>query len=244
MEEHTIKRNTTSEIIIEKILGLIKMGNLKTGDQLPPAQKLAEQYGVGRSSVREAVRSLASMGYIAILPGKGTFIRKDLSSPEISAHGLMDALESRPLFDIMEARLAIEQKCAVLAARRATDAQKKIMQNLIQKINSPATELISISKADLEAHLLLAEATNNNVLYEIMKLLIDKVRVHADQFWGTLPKNKEEGITTITQVLSSVINGDEDGAFRHMRVHLNLVTDKLKDSVLEDNHIKPQSTPR
>jgi len=235
MDNFTIKRNTTSELIIEKILDLIKAGNLKTGDQLPPAPKLAEQYGVGRSSVREAVRSLASMGYIAILPGKGTFIKKDLSSPEISAHGLMKALESRPLFDIMEARLAIEQKCALLAANRATEAQKRKMKTLIKQISSTEIDLISISSADLEAHLLIASATNNNVLYELMKLLIDKVKVHADQFWATLPKSKAEGVSTITQVLSSIINGEEDNASRYMREHLNLVNKELNNAFLNEN---------
>jgi len=227
VENNIIKRSTTSEIIIEKILDMIKGGELKIGDQLQPAPKLAEKYGVGRSSVREAVRSLAVMGYIAILPGKGTFVKKDSSSTEVSAYGLMNALESRPLFDILEARQAIEQQCALIAARRATLEQKKKMQGLIRKMNSAKADLVSISKADLEAHLLLAESTNNEVMYEIMKLLIGKVEIYADQFWATLPKSKKKGVSTITQALSFVIKGDGEKASEYMGKHLRLVKEKL-----------------
>lgn len=236
MEDSSIKRLTTSEILIEKILDLIKIGELKRGDQLPPAPKLAEKYGVGRSSVREAVRSLAVMGYIAILPGKGTFVRKDSSSAEVSAHGLMNALESSPLFDIMEARQAIEQQCALLAAKRATEVQKKNMQIIIQELNSATADHVSTSRIDLEAHLILAESTNNDVMYELMQLLIDKVEKYADQFWATLPKSKEEGVSTITQVLSYVIQGEGDKASKSMCDHLDLVREKLSDVVLDSNY--------
>jgi len=132
----------------------------------------------------------------------------------------------------LEARLAIEQQCAFLAAGRATEGQKKKMRTLIKKMNSATTDLISISKTDLEAHLILAESTNNDVMYELMKLLIDKVEIYADQFWATLPKSKEKGISTITQVLSHVINGEGDKASRCMREHLDLVKEKLSDEIV------------
>jgi len=236
MEDTSIKRLTTSEILIEKILDLIKTGDLKRGDQLSPAPKLAKKYGVGRSSVREAVRSLSAMGYIAILPGKGTFVKKDSTSGEVSARGFINALESRPLFDIMEARQAIEQQCALLAAKRGTDVQKKNMQIIIQELNSATADLVSISRIDLEAHLILAESTNNDVMYELMKLLIDKVETYADQFWATSPKSRIEGVFTITQVLSYVIKGEGDKASKSMRDHLDLVREKLSDVVLDSTH--------
>ena len=58
---------------------------------MPPAQQLTEIFGVGRSSTREAVRALGVLGYLEILPGQGTFIKKDSSSEEISVKELMNA---------------------------------------------------------------------------------------------------------------------------------------------------------
>ena len=63
MRNDTIKRNTTAELVIEKVLNMITDGELKVGDRLPSAQELGGIFGVGRSSIREAVRALSVLGY-------------------------------------------------------------------------------------------------------------------------------------------------------------------------------------
>jgi len=234
MKIDTIKRNTTAEMVIERILNQIKTGELKIEDRLPPAQELTEIFSVGRSSIREAVRALSVLGYLDILPGKGTFIKKDSSSEEISTNGLMDVLESGTIFDIMEARICLEPKCAELAAPRADSKQIKRMENAITKMKESGSDFESISKAALEFHLLLAEATDNDVIYEIMKLLIEKVEFYADKFWATLPKSKKKAIATVNQIFSHVVKGDSKKAAESMHEHLELVTEKLRDVISED----------
>jgi len=194
---------------------------------------LTEIFGVGRSSIREVVRALAVLGYLEILPGKGTFIKKDSSSNELSVKGLMDVLESGAIFDIMEARDCLEFKCAELAAVRADPQQIKKMENAVKTMQDNGSDLETISKADLEFHLALAESTNNEVIYEIMKLLIEKVELYADKFWATLPKTREKAISTVNQVFSNVIKGEGREAAESMREHLELVKDKLKDVMSE-----------
>lgn len=233
MKIDTIKRNTTSEMVIEKILNTIKAGELKSGDRLPPAQDLTEIFGVGRSSIREAVRALSVLGYLEILPGKGTFIRKDSLSEELSIKGLQDVLESGTIFDIVEARECLECRCAELAAVRADQSQIKKMENYIKIMRDNGSDLETISKADLEFHLALAEATNNDVIYEIMKLLIAKVKLYADTFSATLPKAREKAISTANQVFSHVVKGEGKKAAESMREHLEMVEDKLKEVVSE-----------
>lgn len=234
MRNDTIKRNTTAELVIEKVLNMITDGELKVGDRLPSAQKLAEIFGVGRSSIREAVRALSVLGYLEILPGKGTFVSKDESFEKLSVNNrLMNVLESGPIFDIMETRECLECKCAELASVRADPAQQKKMEHLIKIMQDNRSDLETINKADLEFHLTLAEATNNDVIYEIMKLLIEKVEFYADKFWATLPKAREKAISTVNQVFYHVVEGDSKKAAQSMREHLELVKDKLKDVISE-----------
>ena len=234
MKSDTIKRNTTAELVIEKVLNMITDGELKVGDRLPSAQKLAEIFGVGRSSIREAVRALSVLGYLEILPGKGTFVRKDASFEKLSVNnGLMNVLGSGPIFDIMETREFLECKCAELAAVRAAPTQQKKMEHFIKIMQDNRSDLETISKADLEFHLTLAEATNNDVINEIMKLLIEKVEFYADKFWATLPKAREKAISTANQVFYHVVKGDSKKAAQSMREHLELVKDKLKDVMSE-----------
>jgi DNA-binding FadR family transcriptional regulator len=91
----------------------------------------------------------------------------------------------------------------------------------------------TISKADLKFHLALAEATNNEVINEIIKLLIGKVELYADKFWATVPRGKEKSISTIDQTYHHVAQGESKKAAQSMREHLRLVKDKLKDVLLE-----------
>lgn len=233
MQVDTIKRNTTSELVIEKILAMINSGQLEIGDRLPSAQELTEIFGVGRSSIREAVRALGVLGYLEILPGKGTFIKKNLSLTELSVKGLQDVLESGTIFDIMEARACLECQCARLAAERAEAVQIKKMKSAIKKMQSPAADLERISRADLEFHRLLAEASGNDVIHEIMKLLIEKMEVYADKFWATLPSVRMQAISTANQVITHVANGKGRQAAESMNAHLELVKNKLRDVISE-----------
>jgi GntR family transcriptional repressor for pyruvate dehydrogenase complex len=233
LKSDAIKRNTTAELVIERILNSIEAGELNIGDRLPPAHELMKIFGVGRSSIREAVRALGVLGYLEILPGKGTFIKKNSSSEELLDRGLMDVLESGTMFDILEARDCLESKCAELTAMRVEPTQLKKIENAIKKMKEPGAANECINKADLEFHLLIAEFSGNDVIYEIMKLLIEKTEVFADKFWATLPKAKEIAIATANQVLFHVTNGDGQKAAESMHEHLELVKDKLKDVILE-----------
>jgi len=84
MAFETIRKSTAPEMVVEQILKKLQTGELKPGSQLPSQRELAQFLGVGRSSVREATNALAVMGYLEVLQGKGTFIRSDLPSTDVS----------------------------------------------------------------------------------------------------------------------------------------------------------------
>ena len=78
-----------------------------------------------------------------------------------------------------------------------------------------------------------AEATSNEEIYEIIKLLIAKVKLYADNFLAAIPKAREKAISTANQVFSHVVKGESKKAAESARVHLELVKDKLKDVISE-----------
>lgn len=233
MKPNIIRRNTTSELVIEKILDMIKDGKLEVGDRLPSVQELQQIFGVGRSSVREAVRGLSVLGYLEILPGKGTFVRKTSMPAALSDESLKEVLDSDPIFDIMEARDCLESKSAQLAAERADPAQIEKMKRAVTRMKEPNASLEAINRADLEFHLLLAEASGNGVIHEIMKLLIQKMEAFADKFWATLPSARNRVISTTDQVITSISKGDGQRASESIKDHLELVTEQLKTVISE-----------
>ena len=119
MEFDTIQKSSTPQMIVEQILKRLNTGELKPGDKLPPERELTKMFGVGRSSIREAIRALVVMGYLEVLQGKGTFIKANLPAVGLAALDMGHVLEAATLFDLMEAREILESKVVELASERA-----------------------------------------------------------------------------------------------------------------------------
>src|SRR5260370_7578924 len=114
-----VQKTSLSDGILEQITGLIARGALRPGDRIPSEKQLCLQFGVGRTSVREALRSLSVMGVLKSHMGDGTFVTDDASFLERSFQwGLL--LNSKIVEDLIETRLMLESHTAYLAASKAT----------------------------------------------------------------------------------------------------------------------------
>ena len=115
-----IKAQNLSELVVEKIIGLIDEGKLKPGDKLPAENTLAEQLGVSRGVLREALIILQFQGFITRKPKDGTYIR---SLQEINKeNNSMTALMKKATYnDFIEVREALEIRTVELAIDRAKD---------------------------------------------------------------------------------------------------------------------------
>ena len=74
----SVRADSAPERVVKQILKNLEAGHMQPGEQLPTQEKLAEIFGVGRSSIREATNALSIMGYLKIIQGKGTFISEKL----------------------------------------------------------------------------------------------------------------------------------------------------------------------
>ena len=82
MQIKLIRNESAPEGVVRQILNNLETGIMKPGDKLPTQEKLAQRFGVGRSSIREATNALAIMGYLKIIQGKGTFISENIPAAE------------------------------------------------------------------------------------------------------------------------------------------------------------------
>jgi GntR family transcriptional repressor for pyruvate dehydrogenase complex len=166
-----VRKTRVSEGIIEQIRDLITSGRLRPGDRLPAERDLAKILGVGRSTVREAIRSLESLGILEARAGEGTFLSAaPTMGRDIISARLFESYDSQ--HKLFEVRQVIEPDLAALAARRATPDQiarmRKALDEQEQQIKSGASGIA----ADTEFHSLLAEATGNEILIKIMDSLM------------------------------------------------------------------------
>ena len=131
MAINKIRRKKVWEEVAEELQRLIVDGHWQKGEQLPSEIELAKEFGVSRSALREALRSLSSMGLVQIRHGEGNFVWY----PE--AEDFLNPLMPRLLADredvlaIMEARSMVEVKTAMLAAQRATPEMLAEMEKLL-----------------------------------------------------------------------------------------------------------------
>src|SRR5919204_6005530 len=126
-----IKSTRIYQEIVRQVKAMIAEGRLKSGDQLPPERDLAEKFVVSRSSVREALRALESLGLIEIRPGEGTFVRGVSVESLIEPLALVMASQREAIGELFEARRLLEPGIAALAASRATPEEGSEMDRIL-----------------------------------------------------------------------------------------------------------------
>lgn len=227
---HPIRRRTTSDSIAEQIQESIHVGSLKVGDRLPSERALSEQLGVGRLSVREAVRLLIARNVVEIRPGDGTFVKR-MSSDDLAEpirHFLV--LNRQAVPDLVEARLVIEIECAGLATERLTAADEAQLIAVLETMERHylAHDWEQYVEADARFHLLLCQASRNTILLEFIKALLGMV-VETARRKGDLHEATRRALEGHRKILAAVRARDIAAARAAMREHLEIVRWELQE---------------
>ena len=165
-----IKSASPRDAVTELIIGLISNGTLKSGDRLPSEPELMARSRVGRSSVREAIRSLATMGLVEIQRGRGTFVRAIDPAGITDAQVLLMLADKKSLQDLGEVRQALEPLIVRLAAERATDDDIGRLQRAIDGMHAVRSHT-EWRQFHLDFHQALASATHNVILTKMWSLV-------------------------------------------------------------------------
>lgn len=208
------------EKIVEQIKRRILSGDLKVGDHLPAERELAEQFGVSRTAVREAVKALSEKGLVQVRPGRGTFITNGTSQAARASLGMMVKIgASEGTQDLVELREIFEPEIAALAAQRATEENFTALQEAIAAMDRAMDNAENFVEADLDFHLALAEATQNSLIPTFIDFIVYLLReqriniFHADG-------GAERGQWHHKHILEVVMNRDPQAAREAMRAHL------------------------
>jgi GntR family transcriptional regulator, transcriptional repressor for pyruvate dehydrogenase complex len=158
-----IERTSVITAVMDRIRGLIESGQLAPGARLPSERELRERLGVGRSTVREALRALEALGLIEMHQGRGSYVRVPVDGESLP---VALTLASRPawagLDRVVEARLPIETYTASLAAIRRTDEQLAGLARKLHDFTAAMGEndLSQLVLADYGFHDLIAHAAS------------------------------------------------------------------------------------
>ena len=160
-----IKRNL-AEAVAEKLREQISAGQYAVGDQLPIEPELMKSFGVGRSSIREAIKILSIQGLLEVQQGLGTFVRNTACEEPLSTQ-----LSRSQLEDIVEVRSLLEVRIAEKAAVHRSIKQLKVMCKWLSERQRYAqqNEVQRCIEADVNFHTAIAEACGNTLLTDLYK---------------------------------------------------------------------------
>jgi GntR family transcriptional repressor for pyruvate dehydrogenase complex len=234
MSYQPLERRKVYEQIAEQLLGQIGSRHLRPGDPLPPERELTESFGVGRSSIREALRMLESQGVITSANG-GTFVVAQASNPLNSSLRLVFTLDDRAgIHDLFELRRIIDCEAAALAAERRTDAHLAEMNEAIAEMDEALradSQGDRFIDADLRFHLAVAEATGNRMLLHSVQAVRDVVR-RALMTVFFIPHSPESAVVEHRAVRAAIADGDAARAREAMRDHLTRVETDVEKGVV------------
>ncbi|MGN6673577.1 MAG: FadR/GntR family transcriptional regulator [Thermomicrobiales bacterium] len=165
------KQASPRDAVSEAVLALIRNGELKPGTRLPSEPELIEMTGVSRSSVREAIRSLETMGLLEIRRGKGTYVREIDTGSVADAQMLLMLADRKVLENLVEVRITLEPLMARLAAERATDEDIAALRHSLDGMHHGLRSLEEWRPHHLDFHQALAEASHNIILTKIWSLI-------------------------------------------------------------------------
>ena len=170
-----VNKSNVADTVIEQLIELILSGNLKLGDKLPTEVELASQVGIGRNSVREAMKVLQVLGIIERRQGDGSYISTKFSIPYDSLLLTLFSKIASPN-ELVELRRMIEVGIADLVVEKAKDADIERLEAAISRLESfTHTAVFSpdeVMKADMKFHTTFIEITDNKAIIELGRLIM------------------------------------------------------------------------
>jgi len=221
----TVQASRLYELIVQQIEESILSGALKEGDQLPAERDLAQQFGVSRTAVREAVKTLREKGLVEAFPGRGTFITNGTSQAIRQSLDLMIKIgQPDGSIHLAEVRAILEPEIAALAATRIEEQHLAMMREAYDVMERALKDPDAYIEADLDFHLALAEAAANPLILSLLDSIVGLLR---EQRLGIfyVDGGPERGQFHHKRILEAVERRDAEKARATMRAHLQQVSD-------------------
>jgi GntR family transcriptional regulator, transcriptional repressor for pyruvate dehydrogenase complex len=217
-ELRPISRSPLYEQVAERLQEFIAGQNLQPGDRLLAERELAEQLGVSRTSVRQALTALRVMGLVDIRHGDGVYLQRppsDLVSTFASA--VAQAEVDHPM--IWEVREGIEVQAARLAARRRMRKDLQAMKRALAAMATSIDEGGDGIEGDRRFHRAIVDAAHNELLKHLIGQISDVVD-RASEASLTLPGRPPRSLEAHREILAAIEARDETAAAEAMRRHV------------------------
>lgn len=228
-----ISRNTLPDTIIERFREAIAKGQFKPGDRVPPERELAEVFGVGRTSIREAMKALTVVGLVR-RTREGTYVGGGEFAGPGGSQAWKLAIQRANLEELFETRLMFECNLVELAARRADEDDLQEMRAALEGVDGTLDGTLS---SDMAFHSAIAAAAHNTAIFElytaVKDLLFRSHDVLRSAHKGGHAERVREALAQTVQdhrsLFASIEQGNPSGARWAMQQHLDRTRQVLSE---------------
>ena len=212
-----------SSKLSEELLNYIRSENLKPGDRLPNESILAKKMGVGRSSIREAMKLLASRNIVTIRQGSGTYISQTPGMVDDPLGFSFIADKQKLAQDSLEVRFLLEPAIASLAAQNASEEDISLLRRLCQEVEDLVWLGQDHTQKDIEFHTAIALSSKNVVVPRLIPVINSAIPLLIELTGNTL---KQETIDTHRALTDAI--AAHNAAAAHDAMYLHLVYNRAR----------------
>ena len=213
-----VSRTTLGELVARQLVDMITAGRWKAGEKLPSEAELCRALNIGRSTLREALKSLAFLGMVRMRAGEGTYVADGPSTffERVLTTGFLTT--DKQISDLCETRIALEGELVALCAQRAPDGDVERLKAIVIQMDHCLDSEV-FTDLDLEFHMAIASASQNQVLDHMLRTIRSLLREWIIKSQQT-PGSQQTANEQHAAILEAVVRRSPSRARSAMTSHL------------------------
>ena len=201
-----LAKGSVVKTVIDRIREAIVNRELNPGDYLPSETELVSRLGVGKTSVREAIKSLEAMGVVEVRQGHGTIIRKDPGADIISPLVFQLLLQKGTNDELLDFRRVFEPTASVFAMHNATEDDRERLKETVRNHEKKVKAGTNSAEDDLEFHRIIFESTHNSYIVLLGNTILKLFEPSMQESARTIP---ETTLKDHKKILTAFNSGDD-----------------------------------
>lgn len=236
MDAPSIRRHSLPDQVARALVDYLRSEGFQPGDKIPTTRLLCERFQVGYPTLREAIQQLETLGVVRVRHGSGIFVQS-LAERLIVANPMEPRLNEKTLFDLIEARRAIEPVAAARAAEHADEADLEAMRQALDEAKRQLHHEVTLglTRANMTFHRLIAKGSKNVVFGQLMEVLTDLFTNEQEailKIYNARERDHEEH----REIYAAIAARDAKKAEAKMAEHLDGVARALRTRFPADPH--------
>ena len=238
-----IDHDSVADAVVHQIEAMIVNGILKEEMRLPSEREMAELLEVSRPKLREALKKLEENGLLIVRHGEGSFIAKLTGTAMTPAFLDLYARHGEAFYDYLEYRREQESFAARLAAKRATQTDKDIIQKILARMDAAhqAGDQEASKEADMHLHAAIVDASHNSTLIHMMGSMYELTRrgiFYNRNFLRSIDSAGDQLLEQHHELANAVCAGNADAAEAAAKAHLDFVERAFREGSENERRLR------